>query len=321
MTRWFRHYVGCARDVKLVGIAARSKQPIERVSFVWCCILEDAAERQGRGDYKIDTDELAYFLRCDPAEIELIVSEMTAVGMIAGGVVCKWGDRQYQTDTSTERVRKHRAKRYSNVSETPPEAEAESETEAAAATRIRVGEESGGLLASLCAAIGRSATDLPPPMANLAPIEALLSAGFDLNTDVLPVLREKAGKGTARTAGSWAYFVEAIRERRRQGLVVVAAAEQAPNLPAQTWVHRDDALWPSLADRFVREKRAADPLTAGRGPPTDRRGGWHFPTSWIDGGSTPALAPAKPSEARAAPTASETARARPRGRRVRSRGA
>ena len=60
--RWFRHFVGMMRDPKLVGVAARCRQPVERVAFLWGCILEAACEREDAGAYVLDADELAELL-------------------------------------------------------------------------------------------------------------------------------------------------------------------------------------------------------------------------------------------------------------------
>lgn len=49
----------------------------------------------------------------------------------------------------------------------------------------------------------------------LAPILGLLDAGCDLETDILPTIRARAAKMT-RPAGSWGYFVAAIREAYEQ---------------------------------------------------------------------------------------------------------
>ena len=50
---------------------------------------------------------------------------------IENGVYCvtNWQNRQFDSDISTERVRKHREKRSGNVSETPPDPETDSESE------------------------------------------------------------------------------------------------------------------------------------------------------------------------------------------------
>ena len=49
MSRWFRHYAGMMRDDKLVRIAIKTKQPIERVLWIWGAILESAAEIDDNG--------------------------------------------------------------------------------------------------------------------------------------------------------------------------------------------------------------------------------------------------------------------------------
>lgn len=49
----------------------------------------------------------------------------------------------------------------------------------------------------------------------LAPILGLLDGGCDLETDILPTIRARAARMT-RPAGSWSYFVAAIREAYEQ---------------------------------------------------------------------------------------------------------
>jgi hypothetical protein len=70
MSRWFRHYAGMMRDDKLVRVAIRSKQTIERVVWVYGAILESAAELDDEGRYDLAADEAAYFLRADEAKAE-----------------------------------------------------------------------------------------------------------------------------------------------------------------------------------------------------------------------------------------------------------
>lgn len=114
MNRWFRHYAGMMRDPKFVGIAARTREPLERVLFVWGCILENASEQNDGGRYALDTDELAYTLRCDVESIEKIHSSF-GVDMVSDGVVLNWKARQFETDThdgtGAERQRRHREKK------------------------------------------------------------------------------------------------------------------------------------------------------------------------------------------------------------------
>lgn len=113
MSRWFRHYAGMMRDDKLVRVALKTKQPIERVLWVWGAILESAAEVDTFGKYDFDEAEAAHFLRVKPATIAGIVSALEAAGHIAENAVCKWKSRQFQSDRSKDRVAAHRAKKRS----------------------------------------------------------------------------------------------------------------------------------------------------------------------------------------------------------------
>lgn len=111
MSRWFRHYAGMMRDEKLVGVAVRSRQTIERVVWIWGAILESAAEIDDAGRYELDTAEAAYFLRADESDICAVVDGLTAAGRLVGSVVAKWSDRQYQSDTSAERQARYRERK------------------------------------------------------------------------------------------------------------------------------------------------------------------------------------------------------------------
>jgi hypothetical protein len=116
VSRWFRHYAGMMRDEKLVRVAIRSKQPVERVVWVYAAILESAAEIDDDGRYDLDAAEAAYFLRTDEADVVAVVRELEIAGRLAEGCVAKWGSRQFQSDRSAERVARHRErKRQNNV--------------------------------------------------------------------------------------------------------------------------------------------------------------------------------------------------------------
>lgn len=108
MSRWFRHYAGMMRDEKLVGTAVRSKQPVERVVWVWGAILESAAEINDAGRYEFDAGEAAYFLRCDENELVRIIECLDDIGRISRGVVVRWSERQFDSDSAKERQRRYR---------------------------------------------------------------------------------------------------------------------------------------------------------------------------------------------------------------------
>ncbi len=99
------------RDDKLVRVASRSKQNIERVLWVWGAILESAAEIDDNGRYDFDIQEAAYFLRADESDLQAIMDGLTASRHVDSSVVVKWGDRQFISDRSTSRVADHRKRK------------------------------------------------------------------------------------------------------------------------------------------------------------------------------------------------------------------
>lgn len=111
MSRWFRHYAGMMRDEKLVRVAIKSKQPIERVLWVWGAILESAAEIDENGRYDLDAAEVAYFLRADDADIFAILSALTDANRLDDDVVVNWGDRQFSSDKSKDRQAAYRERK------------------------------------------------------------------------------------------------------------------------------------------------------------------------------------------------------------------
>lgn len=304
MARWFRHYVGMMRDGKIVGIAVRTRQTVERVGFIWACILEDSAERNDGGAYQLDRDGIAFFLRADPDEVSLILSEMEGAGLVAKGKVCKWAARQHESDSSASRMRRHRAKRQDGDGvvtspdrhfvtcdglEAEADTEGETKKEKQAAASLSIGQQNDDperpaladeqLLARLLTAIGRSGP-VPPAMRDLGPIRALLAEGCDLDRDVIALLTAKRATGKAKAAQSWAYFAEAIREHRAKAAPAVVAVDR------KVWIGVEDPRWPTMAARYAAENH-------GEKPPTDRLNGWHFLREWLGTEAPPAQQPGR----------------------------
>lgn len=111
MSRWFRHYAGMMRDDKLVRVAIRSGQTIERVTWVWGAVLESAAEIDDGGRYDLDAAEIAYFLRADEGDVGNILNELEVSGRCSGGRVVKWSNRQFTSDRSADRQRAYRERK------------------------------------------------------------------------------------------------------------------------------------------------------------------------------------------------------------------
>ena len=117
MSRWFRHYAGMMRDDKLVSVALRAKQPVERVLWVWGAILESAAEIDDEGRYDLDAAEVSYFLRADEADIYAILDGLATAKRVAKSRVVNWGSRQFQSDRSASRQAAYRERRRSDRSD------------------------------------------------------------------------------------------------------------------------------------------------------------------------------------------------------------
>ena len=111
MSRWFRFY-DCALDDPKV-----QKLPAELFK-AWVNLLCVASRN---GGILPAVEDLSFMLRKDEETLARVLSELQRVGLIdeseQGLTPHNWSTRQYQSDNSAERVRKHReAKRHSNVS-------------------------------------------------------------------------------------------------------------------------------------------------------------------------------------------------------------
>ena len=125
----------------------------------------------------------------------------------------------------------------------------------------------------LLAAAGLTIDTMPRTKRNLHAIRDLLDEGFDLQGDVLPVIRRLAH----RKAKTWKYYVPAIQEAESGSEAVPVGRltiEVLPNSP----------LWVGLAERLCIHDPTTGRLRGRRLPscPTsERSGGWRFPATWV----------------------------------------
>lgn len=133
MSRWYRAYAGTVTDAKL-GEAALIADVSRSVSIAaWHCLLESAAEKNNCGSFETTARRVAVILCEPPAKIDALLAAFEELGMIAKGAISAWTKRQYESDNSTERSRKHRkSKRNGDATlqqrqATPPETETETE--------------------------------------------------------------------------------------------------------------------------------------------------------------------------------------------------
>lgn len=147
---WFRTYIEAATDPKFDLIAAQTGIHQLTVFGAWFKLLCIAGGSPVRGSLYVtalkrySNNDVAMLLRLGNKECEDLIQAFIEMDMMTTDqsgalVVTNWNKRQFESDNSTKRVQKHRetakekqnetpVKRYSNVSETPPDTDTETDT-------------------------------------------------------------------------------------------------------------------------------------------------------------------------------------------------
>ena len=131
MSRWYRAYSGIVKDDKLAEIAVMGACSRAVAIATWHAILESAADMQDGGRFDTTPRRVAAVLGEPALVVEQVFAAMRELGMIGDNRVNAWKRRQYESDNSTERSRKHRdAKRNGDATlqgrcATPPDTETE----------------------------------------------------------------------------------------------------------------------------------------------------------------------------------------------------
>lgn len=153
---WFRFYSETLSDRKVARVCRISGQSKAAVIGVWAILLSLANESPQRGrllisdDLELTPDEIREETGLDANDFDAIIIGLTQFGLIITDgcwEICNWDKRQFISDNSAERVRKHRAEqrnvsppvvsdnsvtlhsRYSIVLDTDTETETETEGE------------------------------------------------------------------------------------------------------------------------------------------------------------------------------------------------
>jgi hypothetical protein len=139
VSRWYRAYEGTVTDAKLHEAAVVAGVSRSVSIAAWHCLLESAAGRNNCGSFDATPRRIAVILSEPPASIEALFAAFDELGLIGDGAVASWKRRQFESDTSTDRVRKHRRNKRNETGNgdgtfrsgevTPPEAETDSEKE------------------------------------------------------------------------------------------------------------------------------------------------------------------------------------------------
>lgn len=107
---WFRHYHGLATDPKLTAAAVEAGVHHTMAVAAWCYVLEAASESADRGSVHAVTPKImAIGLRLERAEAERLLAAFVTEGLLSGERVANWQRRQAPSDSSRERVQRHRS--------------------------------------------------------------------------------------------------------------------------------------------------------------------------------------------------------------------
>lgn len=223
---WFRLYHRIIDDEKIRLLAFEDRWHFIAV----CCLKADGLLDEPDSDLK--WRKVAVKLGVQLRELDEIKRRLFEVGLVDKDMQpTAWEQLQYKTDTSTDRVRKHREKlkknndeTQRNVTVTAPEAETESEAEAKPREWTR---ESLDHLDAKLREAGKLESDPNPALMDMSPIIGLIDAGYSLEVDILPLIRERCASGFKPR--SWRYFVVGIQDRAKERAGIAQQAKaQAP---------------------------------------------------------------------------------------------
>ena len=127
---WFRMYSEVLGDRKMDRAASLSGLSHMEVLGAWTGLLCLASDSPVRGflllteSMPLTQPEIAEYVGTDTETMDAALAAFERLGMLsldANGVyaICQWAGRQYESDTSTERVRKFRERQAEQVTETP----------------------------------------------------------------------------------------------------------------------------------------------------------------------------------------------------------
>lgn len=264
MSQWFRFYGDALNNPKV------QKLPGDLFK-TWVNILCVASQNDGALPAISD---LAFLLRVKETALQTDIRSLIDARLIdedeTGLHPHKWEERQFKSDVSKERVKRHRERQRNvtgTVTVTPPE-QIQSRTETEQTPRGELDE-----IEDRCREAAGLENDPSPSLLDISPIVGLTRKGYDLSADILPVLRTFKGKG--KPAKSWRYFVPAIEESKAKNQAIKPNERDKPGEPV-TWLSMDDPLWKGVAERY-REAKGKPPIHyAGRGGM-----GFHFPTDMV----------------------------------------
>lgn len=236
--KWFRFHTEALDDPKVQRLSPQ-------LFKTWVNLLCIAGQNGGK---LLGIDDMAFKLRLSSQEAEQQISDLVLAGLIdidqnRQMTPHNWQKRQYASDDSKDRVRKHRAKHKETagnteqpdtvtvcngdvtVTVTLPDTEQITDTDDVGDTRehdwkvirTKLTEAAGDALASEAIA---------PGLANLSTPLWWIDEGADLERDVLPAVAELSRRAKSKIV-SWDYFTAkvALAKAKREKRLPEAKAE------------------------------------------------------------------------------------------------
>ncbi|MDE2470170.1 MAG: hypothetical protein KGL35_15835 [Bradyrhizobium sp.] len=213
---WFRMYSEFLNDPKVQMLSETDQR---RFIMVLCM-------RCSNGDVMLHDEAVAFQLRISNEEWASTKAVLVAKNLIGDdNKPIAWNKRQYASDTSNQRVAKHRAKKKQqcNVTVTPPDSEADTETDSergsAKASQSDAQLSSAPLdnLADRLLKACNGALDNPvncQGLLNLVVPQMWIAEGADLELDVIPTLEAAGKKHHGKRIRSWQYFNQMIADAK-----------------------------------------------------------------------------------------------------------
>lgn len=262
--RWFRFYAESVNDPKVQRLAAH-------LFKTWVNLLCLASANGGTLPSR---EDIAFQLRMSDHDANSQIDELIGLGLldIAAGKSLEphnWKARQFMSDISKDRVRKHRTKKAEaslkpecNVTVTPPDTEqiqitdTETEQKVACATAAlpevsdlkvlsdRLHKVAGPCLASQAIAPGLASMMVP---------QMWIDQGCDIDRDIVPAVQLVVLKGK-KNVKSWDYFTNAVAEAKAKRSAGIPTVDASTAQPRKMTVR--EALNASIAAREAAERAA-----------------------------------------------------------------
>jgi len=234
--RWFRYYDEALDDPKVQALSGDTFK-------AWVNLLCVASRNNG----KIECENVAFALRLTKAQAAKVMIDLGQAGLMDAEdgfyTPHNWAKRQYKSDVSNERVKRHRKRECnvtSTVTVTPPDTEAETEQkrdiEGERATNAKIGQAAHELADECYRLLGIEILSIPPEWHGLAyQTEMMLARSYNPSN----ILATFARLGAQRPLKPMNYFIKAV-ESAQQNQIKPAETQDARRIPGRLGTAQGD---------------------------------------------------------------------------------